>query len=318
MSAIETVSTAVRLIAYHNDPALKREVLSRVETHRAAGEIVPGPGFWDGNRGSLVGVSVHSRDAEDFEVATGIAKGGLAIAERIWSLALLRLWLHREAWEGFHPTDIESLRAFPGEWLEKIAPGCNTDGLTRRMTISVLTLVLDEAEAHPDLEGLGELLRTLIDGHEDSSAKAAASWREWRKSASALARAHREGTLQSALANLVATAAWPDTSSAGALPDVLEQYVNLCHYDARDEVAWTGTEEETKRGLDAQRERILLDPASRETTALRDFDDKLKNGYPVFAKRRTALEEARSLHTVRRLMRLRGIFLGLLSDAVNK
>lgn len=313
MSEVGSVQAAVELMAFHGDPELKNRIIAQVNAHRAAGEIVPGPSFWDGTRGSLVGATVHSRDSADFEIATGVARGALAIAEKIWSLGLLRLWLHREPWKGYSASDIESLRAFPATWLEVIAPGADTRGVSRQIMIAVLKLVRQAVETEPALVDLHQLLGELIEGHSSPAATPAASWRGWRVDATAIGSSLREGTYQASLAEIAATAAWPDTPTAGALPDVLEQFVNLSKFDGRRQIQWTVIEEETKRSLDASREKILMDPAARETRALRDFDDMLKSRFPAYSARREELESNVALGTIRRIVTLKDILIGLLS-----
>lgn len=314
MSAVGSIKAAVDMAAFHSDSDLKNRLITQINAHRAAGEIVPGPSFWDGTRGSLVGVTVHSRDADDFEIATGVAKGPLAIAEKIWSLAMLRLWLHREPWKGYSASDIDDLRAFPASWLDTIAPGVDTRDVPRQVMTAVLALVRQETEIEPSLVDLHQLLGELIEGHSSAASTPPTSWRGWRATATTLAGSFREGTLQAALGEIAATAAWPDTPSAGVLPDVLEQFVNLSKFDGRREVQWTVIEEETKRALDAAREKILMDPVARGTGAVRDFDDTLKSRFPDYSARRDALDRSISLATIHRIVALKDILIGLLSN----
>ena len=59
------------MLAYHNDPKIKVDILAQLEAHRAADEIVKGQ-YWDGGKGCAVACTVHSSDHMQYEERFGI------------------------------------------------------------------------------------------------------------------------------------------------------------------------------------------------------------------------------------------------------
>lgn len=59
------------LIAYHNDPSIKTAIISELEAHRAADQIVQGQ-YWANGKGCAVGCTVKSANHAEYEPRFGI------------------------------------------------------------------------------------------------------------------------------------------------------------------------------------------------------------------------------------------------------
>ena len=64
--------TETKLLAYHDDPAIKAKYMAIVEGHRLADEIVQGYGYWDDGKGCAVGCTLHSDRHQDYPAELGI------------------------------------------------------------------------------------------------------------------------------------------------------------------------------------------------------------------------------------------------------
>ena len=61
----------MKLVAYHNDPALKAECLAKMAAHRKADTLVKGV-YWEGGKGCAVGCLIASDDHGLYETEFGI------------------------------------------------------------------------------------------------------------------------------------------------------------------------------------------------------------------------------------------------------
>ena len=59
------------LVAYHNKPELKADILTQLAVHREADEIVKGQ-YWTGGKGCAVGCTIHSGQHIEYESRFGI------------------------------------------------------------------------------------------------------------------------------------------------------------------------------------------------------------------------------------------------------
>ena len=57
--------------AFHNDPALKEQILAQLQAHYDADEIIKGV-YWEKGKGCAVGCTVHSRSHKSYETELGI------------------------------------------------------------------------------------------------------------------------------------------------------------------------------------------------------------------------------------------------------
>ena len=62
------------MLAYHNDPEIKRAVLAQLAAHRIADEIIKGA-YWENGKGCAVGCTIHSDNHLDYESRFGIPVG---------------------------------------------------------------------------------------------------------------------------------------------------------------------------------------------------------------------------------------------------
>ena len=59
------------LLAYHSNPAIRKEYLQRVIDHRAADQISKGR-YWEDGKGCAVGCTIHSGNHASYEKELGI------------------------------------------------------------------------------------------------------------------------------------------------------------------------------------------------------------------------------------------------------
>ena len=59
------------MLAYHNDPKIKTDILSQLQEHAAADQIVKGH-YWQDGKGCAIGCTIHSDDHMDYETRFGI------------------------------------------------------------------------------------------------------------------------------------------------------------------------------------------------------------------------------------------------------
>ena len=57
--------------AFHNDPALKEQILTQLQAHYDADEIIKGV-YWENGKGCAVGCTIHSRHHKNYETKLGI------------------------------------------------------------------------------------------------------------------------------------------------------------------------------------------------------------------------------------------------------
>ena len=62
------------LIAWHNDPQLKRDTLAKMRAHRDADELLQGNGYWENGKGCAVGCLIQGGNHLEYELRFGIPK----------------------------------------------------------------------------------------------------------------------------------------------------------------------------------------------------------------------------------------------------
>lgn len=62
-----------KLLAFHNDPAIKEKYLQQVKMHAAADEIIKGK-YWEGGQGCAVGCTIHGNSHTAYETELGISR----------------------------------------------------------------------------------------------------------------------------------------------------------------------------------------------------------------------------------------------------
>lgn len=62
------------MLAFHNNKAVKKKYLDRVNAHQLADEIMQGYGYWNNGKGCAVGCTLHSGDHGAYETELGIPR----------------------------------------------------------------------------------------------------------------------------------------------------------------------------------------------------------------------------------------------------
>ena len=105
-----TTTTEKPLLAFHNDPAIKKKYLARVRKHRKADQLVQGYGYWEDGKGCAVGCTLHGSNHGDYEIELGIPR----------VLAFLE--------DGFFENlSVEEARAWPEAFLDAIPVGADLE-----------------------------------------------------------------------------------------------------------------------------------------------------------------------------------------------
>ena len=93
------------MLSFHNDPAIKKQYLARVQAHYQADEIVHGK-YWETGKGCAVGCTVHSNKHSAYESELGIPVMLARLEDRIF--------------EGLPNGEAKKL---PRQFLQAIRPG---------------------------------------------------------------------------------------------------------------------------------------------------------------------------------------------------
>ena len=101
------------LLAYHNDPKVKRKYLARVQAHQRADQLVQGYGYWKADvhgemRGGAVGCTLHSDHHSQYPIELGIPE----------ELAYLEDHF-------FESLPAEVAKKWPARFLSSIKPGAD-------------------------------------------------------------------------------------------------------------------------------------------------------------------------------------------------
>ena len=72
-----------KLLAFHNDPKVKRTYLARVRAHAKADEIIHGT-YWEHGKGCAVGCTIHSHLHENYEDELGIPRILARLEDRLF------------------------------------------------------------------------------------------------------------------------------------------------------------------------------------------------------------------------------------------
>ena len=315
-----------RLQAFGGDSNRKAAVVAQVEAHAAAKEIVPGPGFWDGRRGSLVGVAAHDADMAAIERECGIDPGLLFALEAWWRMVYFAAPLHVAAWSRLDSGEVEQVRRFPVDWLAALAPGADTRAGAREILLWCLYATLGDVEASsgPARE-LGEIVAEMTAMYGAEPAPGRDEWRQVRKRAVGLNdRLAATDSVAASAAAVVETAAWPIGPSGSTVADVVEGYVNTAGAIAMREEGWTRSDEDLRTELEDRLNRgfestfPIADEQERmaaQATVRREHDASVDAEYPGFRARTMAMREAVGIARWNRLYAMRAPILAVLEQA---
>lgn len=208
------------LIAYHNDPMIKRAVLSQLAAHRAADEIIQGT-YWENGKGCAVGCAIYSGDHVEYETRFGIPQMLAHLEDRI-----------------FEGMTNDKAQEWPERFMGAIRPGADLSLVGWKFLRWLLTdESVNSGIKHPlvrdAIKQCADVLIPLTNGHpvDEESAWSAAKSAESEAWSARVARAARvaesaaaaaEAAARSARsamwsARSAARAAWLMTESAGSM-----------------------------------------------------------------------------------------------------
>ncbi len=98
-----------KLLAYHNDPALKERTVAEMKLHREADQIVQGM-YWDDGKGCAVGCMTHDPN------------GGHEKYPTLWGIPEQLAWLEDTLFESL---SVEDSKEWPVRFLEAIPVGAD-------------------------------------------------------------------------------------------------------------------------------------------------------------------------------------------------
>jgi hypothetical protein len=190
----------VTLIAYHNDPAVKAEILAQLARHRAADELRQGL-YWTNGKGCAVGCTIYSGDHMEYETRFGIPVMLARLEDCIFE------WLPNE-----------HAQAWPERFMGAIAPGADLSRVGGRFLHWLVTdAAVNPGIAHPLVrdaarqcaEAIAPLCQGLpVDRNAVDSAACAAESVAWS------VRSALESAAESAAECAAWSAAWSARSAA--------------------------------------------------------------------------------------------------------
>ena len=186
------------MLAYHNDPKIKGDILAQLEAHRAADEIVKGQ-YWDGGKGCAVACTVHSSDHMQYEERFGIPVMLARLEDSLFEGLpndIAQQWPIRFM-SAVHPgTDLSRVGWQFLHWLltdEKVNPGINDPKVASAVRQCADVLVpLTEGRA-ADKDAAAEAAEAAAAAAEAAEAAAAAAEAEGAAAAAAAWAAEAEG-----------------------------------------------------------------------------------------------------------------------------
>jgi hypothetical protein len=202
-----------RMQAFHADPALKQEFLSRLQAHAQAGEILNRANVWNDGKGGPLACMVHDTDLAVWQQRTGIPR---AVGS---ALDIAASYLDEP----------EQAARFVLEWVEAVEVGQDL----RCVAPALMEWLLSDSEhgilRFADDEAVRQIIRCVDDLHRRAAAGEAppeAEWRAARTSAMAATDACKT-PLEKSIAAAVEAAAWNPATSAMVVSDTVRAWVNL-------------------------------------------------------------------------------------------
>jgi len=190
------------MLAYHNDPKIKTDILSQLQEHAAADQIVKGH-YWQDGKGCAIGCTIHSDDHMDYETRFGIP------------IMLARL--EDCIFEGL-PND--AAKTWPIRFMSAIEPGIDLSTVGWKF----LHWLLTDEEVNPGInhpivkdavKRCADALLPLTVGQSIDISAASAAWSAARAAArSAAAWSADSSAAWSAVWGADSAAAWSADSSA--------------------------------------------------------------------------------------------------------
>lgn len=162
-----------KLLAFHNDPAVKAHYLARVTAHEEADEIIRGT-YWERGKGCAVGCTIHN------------PHGGHAAYETELGVPQVLARLEDRIFEGMQSGDSKT---FPRRFLSAIPVGADLSLVWPRFAVWLLVDEKHGVARHTKKDGpqwvaihrVASLYREVIKGREVKRAE----WAEARRNATA-------------------------------------------------------------------------------------------------------------------------------------
>jgi hypothetical protein len=203
----------VQMQAFHADPAIKQEFLTRLEAHAQAGEIINRANVWNDGKGGPVACIVHDTDLAVWQERTGIPR---AVGS---ALDIVASYLDEP----------EQAARFVLEWVEAVEVGQDLGGVAP----ALLEWLLSDGEHGIHRFAEHEVARQMIGRVAELHRRAAtgdappeAEWRAARTAAMAATDAC-ENPLEKSIAVAAEAAAWNPAASATVVSDTVRAWVNM-------------------------------------------------------------------------------------------
>ena len=189
------------MLAYHNDPQIKADILAQLERHRAADELVKGQ-YWEDGKGCAVACTIHSSDHAEYEVRFGIPQMLARLEDRIF--------------EGL-PDDPS--QEWPIRFMSSIEPGQDLSlvgwqFLHRLLTDPTLNPGIADKNVTDEVRACADVIEPLTRGEDidqaaaESAERAAVSAAANAESAAGISAARTAANVAKAAARTAANAAW--------------------------------------------------------------------------------------------------------------
>ena len=209
------------LIAYHNDPQIKADILAQLAAHRAADELVKGQ-YWRNGKGCAVGCTLHSNDHAEYETRFGIPQMLAKLEDRI-----------------FEGMPDEQSQRWPERFMGAIEPGADLSCVGWKFLHWLLTdKSINPGIDHPDVADAvrqcADVLVPLTEGRPVDKAATKAAARAAAAAAMAADEVADEATRAAARAAVLA--AWAAARAAARAARAARAAM------AADEVAWAADE----------------------------------------------------------------------------
>jgi hypothetical protein len=198
--------------AFHADPAVKLEILTRLKLHAECGEIINRANAWNDGKGGAVGCMVHDSDLAVWQERTGIPK---AVGS---ALDVASSYLDEP----------EQAARFVLEWVEAVEVGQDL----RSVAPALVEWLLSDGEHGIHRLAEDETVRRMVSGIADLHRRAASGdmpseteWRAARTTALAVTDACGKSADKS-IAAAAEAAAWDPATSAAVVSDTVRAWVN--------------------------------------------------------------------------------------------
>jgi hypothetical protein len=149
-------------LAYHNDPALKRKIVTQLAAHREAGELVKGE-RWRNGKGGAVGCAIHSRNFAEYETCLGIPRMLARLEDHIFDELL-----------------DEKAQLWPEQFMAAITPGSDLSRVGWTFLYWLLTDVkinpgINHPVAHEAVRQCADVIAPLTNGCSSDRVAAASA-----------------------------------------------------------------------------------------------------------------------------------------------